>query len=37
MRGAFAGAGLYVYVFKFESSDGKAEKLIRKPVGLVRK
>lgn len=37
VRGTFAGAGLYVYVFKYSSGDGKVEKMIRKPVGLVRK
>ncbi len=37
VRGRFAGAGLYVYVFKYKSDDGKVEKLIRKPVGLVGK
>ncbi len=37
VRGLFAGAGLYVYVFKYASDDGKIKKLIRKPVGLVGK
>lgn len=35
--GRFAGAGLYVYVFHYQSDDGSESKLIRKPVGLVRK
>ena len=35
--GLFSGAGLYVYVFNYSSDDGKVDKLIRKPVGLVRK
>ncbi len=34
--GRFAGAGLYIYVFKYTSNDGAISKLIRKPVGLVR-
>ncbi len=37
VSGRFAGAGLYVYVFRFEPGSGKAKTLIRKPVGLVRK
>ncbi len=37
VRGLFAGAGLYVYVFKYASDDGKTDKLIRKPVGLIAK
>ncbi|MEO6096480.1 MAG: Ig-like domain-containing protein [Fibrobacteria bacterium] len=37
VRGHFSGAGLYVYVFKFVSDDGKLNKLVRKPVGLVGK
>jgi hypothetical protein len=33
----FAGAGLYVYVFRFAPSSGSSATLIRKPIGLVRK
>jgi hypothetical protein len=32
----FAGAGLYVYVFKYQNDDTKAITIIRKPVGLLR-
>ncbi len=35
VSGIFAGAGLYVYVFKYTDSDGE-ETLIRKPVALVK-
>lgn len=37
VRGNFAGAGLYVYVFRYEPEGGGGKTLIRKPVGLVRK
>ncbi len=37
VSGKFAGAGLYVYVFKYVSDDGKISQLIRKPLGLVKK
>ena len=37
VSGRFAGAGLYVYVFRFQPDSGKSPTLIRKPLGLVRK
>ncbi len=37
VSGRFAGAGLYIYVFRFEPSSGKSVTLIRKPLGLVQK
>jgi hypothetical protein len=37
VSGRFAGAGLYVYVFRYKPDSGKAATVIRKPVGLVRK
>ena len=37
VKGHFAGAGLYIYVFKYKSDDGKIDKLIRKPLGLAGK
>jgi hypothetical protein len=36
VNGTFAGAGLYLYVLKYESSDGSIKELIRKPVGLMK-
>jgi len=36
MSGNFAGAGLYLYVLKYESEDKTIKKLIRKPVGLLK-
>ncbi len=37
VSGRFAGAGLYLYVFRFEPASGNAQTLIRKPLGLVKK
>ncbi|MBF0431646.1 MAG: hypothetical protein HQK83_10225 [Fibrobacteria bacterium] len=36
VNGGFAGAGLYIYVLKYQSNNGSIKKLIRKPVGLLR-
>ncbi len=36
VSGRFAGAGLYIYVFRYESANGKVKELIRKPIGLAR-
>jgi len=35
-KGKFAGAGLYIYLVKYESTDGTIKKIIRKPVGLLK-
>ncbi len=36
VSGRFAGAGLYIYVFRYESDDGGTREIIRKPIGLTR-
>ncbi len=36
VSGRFAGAGLYIYVFRYESDDGGTREIIRKPIGLAR-
>lgn len=32
----FAGAGIYIYIFTYESDDGSIKEVVRKPVGLVK-